>query len=132
MKNRGIFTIGVVLTVLMIFVGVFVFKASGSNDSVSVEGCNPYNVEIKKGEKENSVEITWKSKTRCSAYILYGTEMKNLNLVAIDLEGDFRGKNHKVVINSLLSSKTYFFSIVSGGTTYGKDGLPISFSISSL
>ena len=132
MKNRGVFTIGVVLTVLMIFVVVFVFKVSGSNDSISVEGCNPYNVLIQKGEKENSVEISWKSKEKCSAYILYGTEMKNLSLVAIDLEGDLRGKNHKVVINSLLSSKMYFFSIVSGGITYGKDGLPISFSISSL
>jgi len=132
MKNRWIFTIGIVLSVLMIFVGIFVFKVSGSNNSVSVEGCNPYNVEIKNGENGNSVEISWKSKSKCSAYILYGTEMKNLNLVAIDLEGDFMGKNHKVVINSLLSSKTYFFSIISGGTTYGKDGLPISFSISSL
>ena len=132
MKNRGVFTIVVILAILMIFIGIFVFKASGSKDSISVEGCNPYNVEIKKADMDNSVEISCKSKARCSAYILYGTEMKNLNLVAIDLENDFRGREHKVIINSLLSSKTYFFSIVSDGITYGKDGLPISFSISSL
>ena len=131
MKNRVLFLITVV-TVLSLVVGIFVFRVSGSSSSVSVEGCDPYNVKIQKGEKDSSVVISWKSKAECSAYIIYGGEMKDLHLIGIDLENDIKDRDHKVVINSLVSSKVYFFSIVSEGVTYGKDGLPISFSISSL
>lgn len=131
MKSKKIFTIGGILLVLCICIYVFVFRVSGSNNSVFIEGCNPYNIEMNKGKKENSIEIVWKSKVECSAYIIYGDEMKDLNLVGIDLENGIKSKNHKVVINSIMSSKVYFFSIVSDGITYGKDGLPISFSLSS-
>ena len=131
MKNRVLFLITVV-TVISLVVGLFVFRVSGSNSSVSVEGCDPYNVKIERGEEEKSVLISWKSKAACSAYIIYGGEMKDLHLIGIDLENEIKDREHKVVLNSLISSKVYFFSIVSDGTTYGKDGLPISFSISSL
>lgn len=131
MKNRILFTTVVVLVISLV-IGVFVFKVSGSSSSVSIEGCNPYNVKISKGEKENSVEISWKSKESCSAYVIYGNEMKDLHLIGIDLENNVEDRNHTVVLNSLLSTKIYFFSIVSDGVTYGKEGLPVSFSISSL
>ncbi len=131
MKSKGLFLITVV-TVLSLVVGLFVFRVSGSNSSVSIEGCDPYNVKIERGEKENSVAISWKSKASCSAYIIYGGEMKDLHLIGIDLENQIKDRDHRVVLNSLISTKVYFFSIVSDGTTYGKDGLPISFSISSL
>ncbi len=132
MKNRWIFTIGIVLAVILTTVGIFVFKVSGSNDSVSVDGCDPYNVRVEKGESPNSVQISWLSKKECSAYVIYGSEMKDLNLVGIDLENEVKDRKHTVVINSLMSSKRYFFSIVSDGVTYGKDGLPLSFIPSSL
>jgi hypothetical protein len=132
MNRRRIFTICTILVVLSACIYFFVFRVSGSNTSVSVDGCDPYNVEVKKGEKENSVEILWKSKEECSAYILYGDEMKDLNLVGVDLENSIKSREHKVVLNSIMSSRTYFFSIVSEGVTYGKNGLPVSFSISSL
>lgn len=131
--NRGkVFTIGTVLIILFSCIYFFVFRVSGSDSSVSVEGCNPYNIQIKKGEKENTVNISWKSKKECSAYVLYGNEMKDLNLVAVDLENGIKSEEHLVVLTSILSTRTYFFSIVSDGTTYGKNGLPVSFSISSL
>jgi len=132
MNNRVILTISGVVVLMSLLLWIFVFKASGSDSSVSIEGCNPYNVSIKKGEKDNSVVIEWKSKKECSAYIVYGSEMKDLNLIGIDLENEVKDKEHKVVLNTLLSSRTYFFSIISDGVTYGKEGLPISFSISSL
>ncbi len=132
MRSRWVFTIGIFLTVILISIGIVVFKVSGSNSSVSIDGCDPYNVKIQKGESPNSVEISWLSKEKCSAYIIYGNEMKDLNLVGIDLKNDVKDINHFVVIDSVLSSKTYFFSIVSDGVTYGKDGLPLSFTPSSL
>lgn len=132
MNRRRVITIGAVLVVLFLCIYLFVFRVSGSNTSVSIEGCDPYNIQIRKGDTENSVEILWKSKKECSSYILYGDEMKDLNLVAVDLENGIKSKNHKVVLSSILSTRTYFFSIVSDGITYGKNGLPVSFSISSL
>ena len=132
MKSKVIFTSTIILVVMSLVIGVVVFKVSGSNSSVSVEGCNPYNVVVSKGEKENTVAISWKSKAQCSAYIIYGSEMKDLNLIGIDLENEVKDREHTVILNSLLSTRTYFFSIVSDGVTYGKGGLPISFSISSL
>lgn len=132
MKNRKLLTISTILVVLSICVYIVVFKVSGSDNSVTVEGCNPYNVQIKKGDKDNSAEIIWKSKEDCSAYIVYGDEMKDLNLVAIDLENGIKSREHRVILNSLMSSRTYFFSIISDGVNYGKNGLPVSFSISFL
>lgn len=132
MRRKIIFTISVVFIVISVCIYFFVFKASGSDSAVSIEGCNPYNVEVKKAEGANSVVISWRSKESCPGYVIYGSEMKDLNLVGIDLEGGVKGSEHTVVIDALISSKVYFFSIVSDGVTYGKDGLPISFSISSL
>jgi hypothetical protein len=132
MRSKLVFTSVVVFLVITAFILVFVFKASGSNSSVSVEGCDPYNVEVKKGEKGNSVNIYWKTKSNCSGYIIYGSEMKDLHLVGIDLVNEIKDVNHSVEINSLISTKMYYFSIVSDGISYGKDGLPISFMISSL
>jgi hypothetical protein len=132
MIRRNIATFLVVGLVIISILGVFVFRVSGSDSSVSVEGCNPYNVKIEKGENENTAVISWKSKVKCSAYIVYGSEMKDLNMIGIDLDNDFKDSNHRVVVSSLLKSKTYYFTIVSEGVTYGKGGLPISFTISSL
>lgn len=132
MRSKIVFTSVVVFFVITAFILLFVFKASGSSSSVSVDGCDPYNVEVKKGEKENSVDIYWKTKARCSGYIIYGSEMKDLHLVGIDLVNEIKDENHSVEINSLISTKMYYFSIVSDGISYGKDGLPISFMISSL
>lgn len=116
----------------LLIVGVFVIKAFGSNDSISIAGCDPYNVEISKGNNDNSVIISWTTKNDCSAYVIYGENMKDLSLVAVDADHSVNTKSHSVVINTLLSTKMYYFTIVSDGTNYGKNGLAIPFSISSL
>jgi len=99
---------------------------------VYVSGCTPYNVKIAKGENENSVDIYWESKEKCSGYILYGSEMKDLSMVGVDLTNEVESKKHAVNIQNLVSSKRYYFSIISNDMSYGKDGLPLQFSISSL
>ena len=117
---------------LIAVVAIFFFKVSGSESSVYVEGCTPYNVEIRRGIEENSVDILWKSKDKCSGYILYGKEMKGLEMVGVDIESDTLSKDHTVTLKQLVGSKEYYFSIVSNGLSFGKDGLPLQFSIDSL
>ena len=121
-----------VLTVVLVLATFFVFKVFGSENIVYVSGCTPYNVKIAKGENENSVDIYWESKEKCSGYILYGSEMKDLSMVGVDLTNEVESKKHAVNIQNLVSSKRYYFSIISNDMSYGKDGLPLQFSISSL
>jgi len=131
MRNNWYITIGS-LMLLIAVVAIFFFKVSGSESSVYVEGCTPYNVEIRRGIEENSVDILWKSKDKCSGYILYGKEMKGLEMVGVDIESDTLSKDHTVTLKQLVGSKEYYFSIVSNGLSFGKDGLPLQFSIDSL
>lgn len=130
MKNRIIVIFGVLL-ILGVSLSVIVFKVSGSNDSTYIEGCTPYNIDIERGES-SEVYISWKTKDKCSGYIVYGSEMKDLDMVAVDLENEIASKDHRIVIKGLVSSKEYYFSIVSEDIEYGKSGLPLRFSIDSL
>jgi len=130
-KSNWYITIGA-LCLVIIVIGIFFFKVSGSENSVYVDGCTPYNVEIRKGIEENSVDILWKSKEKCSGYILYGKELKGLEMVGVDIENGIQSKDHIITLKQLINSKEYFFSIVSDGISFGKDGLPLRFSIDSL
>lgn len=131
MKNNWFILLGAI-GILGIVISVFVFKSSASKDSVSIEGCTPYNVAIGKTDTESSVKISWKSKKDCSGYLLYGKEMRGLEMVGVDLKNEIQSKEHEVILNSLVSTKTYYFTIISNGVSYGKDGLPLQFSITSL
>ena len=131
MKSNWFIILGVV-GILGIVISVFVFKSSASKDSITIEGCTPYNVNIGKTDQENSVKISWKSKEDCSGYLLYGKEMRGLDMVGVDLKNEVQSKEHEIVLNSLVSSKTYYFTIISNGISYGKEGLPLQFSITSL
>lgn len=131
MKKWVVLTISV-LVIVSLVVALVVFRAFGSGDSAVINGCDPFNVEITKGEESNTVLIFWETRDICSAYIVYGEDMKDMSLVAVDTENPVKNREHSVVIKSLLSSKHYYFSIVSEGVNYGKGGLPISFLIDSL
>ncbi|HRX44174.1 hypothetical protein GX618_01140 [Candidatus Dojkabacteria bacterium] len=131
MKSNWFIILGVV-GILGIVISVFVFKSSASKDSITIEGCTPYNVNIGKTDQENSVKISWKSKEDCSGYLLYGKEMRGLDMVGVDLKNEVQSKEHEIVLNSLVSSKMYYFTIISNGISYGKEGLPLQFSITSL
>lgn len=131
MKSNWFIILGV-FGILGIVISLFVFKSSASKDSISIEGCTPYNVNIGKTDQENSVRISWKSKEDCSGYLLYGKEMRGLDMVGVDLKNEVQSKEHEIVLNSLVSSKMYYFTIISNGISYGKEGLPLQFSITSL
>ena len=53
-------------------------------------------------------------------------------MVAVDLENEIKSNEHMVTIQNLVSTKKYYFVIVSNDVIYGKDGLPLQFSIDSL
>ena len=131
MKNKWIFMI-VILIISISVISLFVIKSSASQGSVYVEGCTPYNIEIKKGNTSGSVVISWKSKEKCSAYLLYGKEADGLDMVGVDLKNNIKSNDHIVTIENLVSTKIYYFVIVSNDVIYGKDGLPLQFSIDSL
>jgi hypothetical protein len=131
MKNKGILII-IILIISISVISLFVIKSSAAQDSVYIEGCSPYNIEIKKGDILGSVVISWKSKEKCSAYLLYGKEADGLDMVGVDLKNDIKSKEHIVTIENLVSTKIYYFVIVSNDVIYGKNGLPLQFSIDSL
>ena len=121
-----------VLLIIGLVVTFFVLRVFASDSEIFVGDCTPYNVDISKGGHENTVEISWESKKPCSGYLLYGGEMKDLDMVGVDLENEAEGRYHIVEIKELLTSKRYYFTIISNGVSYGKDGLPIQFTIDSL
>lgn len=131
MSSKWYVTIGA-LGLLLVVIAIFFFKVSGSEDATYTEGCTPYNVSIRKGVEENSVEILWNSKEKCSGYILYGKEMRSLESVGVDTKNDTQSKEHMITLRSLIDSKVYYFTIISNGTSFGKDGLPLQFTISEL
>lgn len=131
MRDKIYILLGVI-GILGCILSVFVFKVSGSESGESISECTPYNVNVKRGKDENSVRISWINIEKCSGYILYGSDMKDLSMVSVDLENEIQSKIHAVEINSLVSTKTYYFTIVSENVSYGKEGLPLQFSISSL
>ncbi len=131
MRKKLYIFIGV-LAVVLVLGTFFVFKVFGSENLLYVSGCTPYNVKIERGEEKSSAYISWLSKEKCSGYILYGSEMKDLNMVGVDLVNEVESKSHIVEVKGLVSTKLYYFSIISDGMSYGKEGLPLQFSLISL
>jgi hypothetical protein len=128
-KRESLIILFVVLIVLSLLT-VFVYKARGSNDRDLVEGCTPYNVSISK-EGEYEALIEWFTVDDCLGYVTYGDSRDDLEFIAID-KGDLSSNIHKVYIDKLVPSMSYFFIINSGDSSYGNKGIPLSFSLSSL
>ena len=126
-----LYILGGIATVLVGTLFLFVFKVQGSNSSREISGCIPYNVDIYKGEKDYQAIVEWSTKEKCLGFVVYGDDRKDLDLVSIDT-GDLSSKHHRVELNSLLSTKLYYFVINSGDINYGNSGIPLSFSLSSL
>lgn len=118
---------------MVMFLGiltVFVFKARGSIDRDTVSGCVPYNVEISR-EDEFRAAIKWSTTEECLGYVSYGSSRNKLDFIGVNNE-ELSSNQHRVVIDKLLPSQTYFFIINSGDKSYGNKGVPLSFSLSSL
>ena len=131
MNRKGVYIFGSVLFILLGVILVFVFKVQGSNESSSISGCTPFNVELSRGENDFQLFIDWNTQDECLGYVMYGDDRESLDLIAIDTQ-KLSSKSHRVAINKLLTSKTYYFVIQSDDITYGDKGIPLSFSLSSL
>lgn len=131
MNRKGLIISGSIVLLLGI-VGLFVFKVFGSNELENVSKCTPFNVEVSKGQQEYSVNIAWKTKEVCSGFITYGEGEDELDLVSVDIQNGVKSNTHIVTLYSLVSTKTYYFSIISDSVNYGKNGLPILITPNSL
>jgi hypothetical protein len=123
----------IILSSFLIFLGlltVFVFKVRGSNGREMVTGCVPYNVSISKGDQYQAL-IEWYTTEECLGYVSYGDDRNKLDFIAVNND-TLSSRSHKVVVENLLPSQTYFFVINSGDRSYGNRGVPLSFSLSSL
>jgi hypothetical protein len=95
-----------------------------------VTGCVPYNVSISKGDQYQAL-IEWYTTEECLGYVSYGDDRNKLDFIAVNND-TLSSRSHKVVVENLLPSQTYFFVINSGDRSYGNRGVPLSFSLSSL
>jgi hypothetical protein len=130
--NRKVLILSSVLVVLIIALFLVAFKVTGSSESQSIGECVPYNVVIEKGENEFQASIRWLTKGSCTSFISYGNDRNNLNLIAVESSGEFNSKKHHIVIDKLLTYKTYYFLINSDSQNYGIGGSPLSFTLNSL
>ena len=131
MSKKRFIIIGSILLLLCTVV-IFVFKVSGSNGVENISGCTPFNVNVQKGNQEYGVNITWETKDVCSGFVVYGERQDDLKLVSVDIENGVKNSKHEVSLSALVSTKVYYFSIISDSVDYGKNGLPISFTLNSL
>ena len=70
MKNKWVITI-VVLLVFISVISLFVIKSSASQDSVYVEGCTPYNIEIKRENLQALLLFHGKAREMFSIYFIW-------------------------------------------------------------
>jgi hypothetical protein len=125
-----------ILGSFMIFfsLGIFIVKEVGGFELFGSKdmSCTPYNVFIRKGEMEYSVEIEWATKEKCYGFVQYGTGSNEMNLIGVDLENSSKSKVHSVVLKNILSSKRYYFVINSGEQEYGLNNIPLEFVLKNL
>lgn len=135
MSKKVFIILGVVSFLVTILSSVMLFvKEANSIDLVGYikRDCVPYNVFVQKGEKEYSVDISWSTKADCLGFVLYGNSSNSLDSVAVDLKNKSKATKHEVVLESILSSESYYFLINSGEKSYGSNGSPVIFSFDSL
>lgn len=134
--NKKVFIITAIMSffVVVISTGIIITKGANSFDIFSYfrRDCVPYNVFVKRGEAEYSVNISWSTKAKCIGFVLYGNERDSLSSVGVDLINDVKSKSHVVTLEKLVSSDIYYFLINSGEKSYGINGSQIEFSLENL
>ena len=124
------------LAVLLLSVGLFLLFSKDVDDievkGVSGKDCVPYNIFVMPGETDYSVEISWKTRSECLGFILYGKDSGNLDMVAVDLVNKSSSRDHNVSIDGLLRKERYYFLVNSQDQAYGNNGSPLEFIIENL
>lgn len=136
MNSKRLFIIIAVISFIFVSLSsLLLFKKNvGGFDNLfsSQNDCTPYNLLVKKGEQEFSVEIVWQTKGKCIGFVQYGLDRSNLDRIGIDFNSVGRAEKHKVVIEKLLTKQKYFYLINSDKKGYGNNGTPLEFLLSDL
>ena len=98
----------------------------------STNDCVPYNVFVRKGEKNFSVDIVWSTKGECVGFVQYGRNRDNLDMVAVDILNITKSREHSVTMEQLLTIEVYYFLINSQEQAYGNNGVPLEFVLEKL
>jgi hypothetical protein len=134
-KKRKVYILS---AVALLFLGCGLFLLfSRDIDELEVKGiaekdCVPYNIFVMPGENDYSVEISWKTRSECLGFVLYGRNRGNLDMVGVDLVNESSSKDHNVVIDGLLRKERYYFLVNSQDQAYGNNGSPLEFVIEDL
>ena len=133
-KKKKIYILSV-MALLLLASGLFLLFSKG--DELEVKGiaekdCVPYNIFVMLGENDYSVEISWKTRSECLGFVLYGQNRGNLDMVGVDLVNKSSSKDHNVTIDGLLRKERYYFLVNSQDQAYGNNGSPLEFVIEDL
>lgn len=134
-KKKKIYILSVV-AFLLLGTGLFLLF-SKDDEELEVKGvagkdCVPYNIFVMPSDMEYSVEISWKTRSECLGFVLYGRDRGNLDMVAVDLVNESSSKDHNVTIDALLRKERYYFLVNSQDQAYGNNGSPLEFVIEDL
>jgi hypothetical protein len=99
---------------------------------VAERDCVPYNIFVMPGDNDYSVEISWKTRSECLGFVLYGQDRGNLDMVGVDLVNASSSREHNVTIDGLLRKERYYFLVNSQDQAYGNNGSPLEFVIENL
>jgi hypothetical protein len=134
-KKKKVYILSVVA---LLFLGCGLFLLfSRDIDELEVKGvaekdCVPYNIFVMPGGNDYSVEISWKTRSECLGFVLYGQNRGNLDMVGVDLVNESSSKDHNVTIDGLLRKERYYFLVNSQDQAYGNNGSPLEFVIEDL
>lgn len=124
------------LAFILLGSGLFLLfsKDTGELEVKGVAGkdCVPYNIFVMPGENDYSVEISWKTRSECLGFVLYGQDRGNLDMVGVDLVNESSSRDHNVTIEGLLRRERYYFLVNSQDQAYGNNGSPLEFVIENL
>jgi hypothetical protein len=134
-KKKEIYILSFI-ALLFFVLGIFLLLKEDKGEfdvkGVAEKNCVPYNIFIMPGETDYSVEISWKTKSECIGFVLYGKDRGNLDMVGVDLVNESSSREHNVTIDSLLSKERYYFLVNSQDQAYGNNGSPLEFVIEDL
>jgi len=124
------------LAFILLGSGLFLLfsKDTGELEVKGIAGkdCVPYNIFVMPGENDYSVEISWKTRSECLGFVLYGQDRSNLDMVGVDLVNKSSSRDHNVTIDGLLRRERYYFLVNSQDQVYGNNGSPLEFVIENL